>query len=328
MTAIVSNGFIAATKIAGFLYTGSGSMFSEAVHSLADTANQVSAVFLSPNKKEKNFLFFSSSLFFSFFFFLFFFSTFFSFFDSRGYFGENKQSGAALLRHSSFSETTNSRTPLWTWTGTICLVADIRIGHLLRWQWRFDLPRHHNAPQSPSPRVHPRCWYLNFQKQTNERTNELRKILFYFICFCWWTAVVLGISLIVEGASFAVALYECQRGAKAVGMPLIEYVVKGVDVTNTAVLLEDIVAISGVGIASLCIALTLHTGQVWWDSLGAISVGGLLSAVALLLVQKNKEALIGATISADQNFRITNTLATGLLFCVFVRLFVCCGELI
>ena len=40
IAAIVGNAIVGLAKFFGFLTTGSGAMFSESIHSLADTANQ------------------------------------------------------------------------------------------------------------------------------------------------------------------------------------------------------------------------------------------------------------------------------------------------
>ena len=54
----------------------------------------------------------------------------------------------------------------------------------------------------------------------------------------------------------------------------------------------------GVGavIAMVTIGLTRLTGALWWDAIGSILIGLLLGAVAIWLVVRNKELLVGRSI--------------------------------
>ena len=47
LTAVASNGLVTIAKFVGFAFSGSSALLAEAVHSLADTANQ-SLLFLGP----------------------------------------------------------------------------------------------------------------------------------------------------------------------------------------------------------------------------------------------------------------------------------------
>jgi hypothetical protein len=78
-----------------------------------------------------------------------------------------------------------------------------------------------------------------------------------------------------------------------------------------AVLLEDAAAVFGLGIAmstreyekrgkklfshySLgCLGLTLYFNDPTYDAIGSVAVGGLLGICAIILVHRNKDALIG-----------------------------------
>ena len=66
-----------------------------------------------------------------------------------------------------------------------------------------------------------------------------------------------------------------------------QYLTTAPDPLNPAVLLEDSVAVIGVGIAGTSILLTHVTGQLVWDAVGSIAVGGLLGAVAVFVINKN-----------------------------------------
>jgi zinc transporter 9 len=54
-----------------------------------------------------------------------------------------------------------------------------------------------------------------------------------------------------------------------------------------AVLLEDSAAIIGLVIATACTGLTYVTGNVVYDGIGSILIGGLLGATAVFLIRKN-----------------------------------------
>lgn len=68
---------------------------------------------------------------------------------------------------------------------------------------------------------------------------------------------------------------------------------RGCDPNVTVVLLEDMAAVLGVGIAGVCMGITHYTGNPFADSLGSILIGGVLGAVATFIIYTNSEALIG-----------------------------------
>lgn len=76
-------------------------------------------------------------------------------------------------------------------------------------------------------------------------------------------------------------------------MRLWEYLKRGGDPTNTAVLMEDSGAVAGLLIAGVCTALAHWTGNAAFDAAGSIAVGLLLGVIASFLVQKNRQLLIG-----------------------------------
>ena len=115
---------------------------------------------------------------------------------------------------------------------------------------------------------------------------------------------VLGGSFLLEGYSLYVAVKECLSSARELGMTFKDYILHGPDVSTIAVLMEDSAAILGVAVAGACVSLTYVTGNPMWDSIGSILVGSLLGGVAMFLIQKNKDALVGRSIPAEQHDRI------------------------
>ena len=71
------------------------------------------------------------------------------------------------------------------------------------------------------------------------------------------------------------------------------------DPTTLAVYLEDSVAVLGVIIAAICIALSYYTKSTLWDAVGSIIIGALLAGVAVALIIKNKSYLMGRAMPED-----------------------------
>jgi hypothetical protein len=108
------------------------------------------------------------------------------------------------------------------------------------------------------------------------------------------TAVaVLGVAGAMESYTLSVAFTEVRREAKKHGMSIRQYLVDGPDPLNPAVLLEDSVAVVGVGVAAGAIALTHVTGNPMYDAAGSIAVGSMMGAVALFIINRNRKFLGG-----------------------------------
>mmetsp|Transcript_39150 Transcript_39150/g.91200 ORF Transcript_39150/g.91200 Transcript_39150/m.91200 type:complete len:397 (-) Transcript_39150:36-1226(-) len=119
---------------------------------------------------------------------------------------------------------------------------------------------------------------------------------------------VLGSAFVFEGYSLGVAMQECRAEAQKQGQSLYDYVVRGSDAMNVAVLMEDAVAVLGCGIAAGCLTLSHMTGNPLYDSLGSLVIGGLLGCAAMLLIDKNRALLLGTTIDARRIGRVVQIL--------------------
>ncbi|GLC42515.1 hypothetical protein PLESTB_001106300 [Pleodorina starrii] len=108
---------------------------------------------------------------------------------------------------------------------------------------------------------------------------------------------VLALSGLLEGYSLWVASRVVVAGATARRMGLLAYIRSGMDPTTVAVMMEDGGAVMGLIIAGACTALAHATGNAMWDAAGSILVGCLLGAIATFLVQKNRQLLIGRSMS-------------------------------
>ncbi|CAM6019210.1 unnamed protein product [Sphagnum balticum] len=123
-------------------------------------------------------------------------------------------------------------------------------------------------------------------------------------------AGVLVASAIMEGASLIVAYGAVKKGAEAEGMTLKEYLWRGHDPTAVAVMMEDGAAVAGLAVAGLALAAVEFTGQRIWDPIGSIVVGQLLGVVAIFLIQRNRQALLGRSIDDLDMRRVINLLIT------------------
>lgn len=108
--------------------------------------------------------------------------------------------------------------------------------------------------------------------------------------------VVLCISFVIESWTLSIAARSLAHiFPKATWRGRVELA----DPTTLAVLLEDSVAVVGVGIAALAIALSYYTGSPLFDSIGSIIIGLLLGGVAIALIAKNRSYLMGRSIPED-----------------------------
>ncbi len=117
-----------------------------------------------------------------------------------------------------------------------------------------------------------------------------------------WAIGVLLFALVVEAAVLWVA-FKGLWDAKG-DRDFLKYLRTEADVSAVAVLLEDAAACLGVLIALTTIALTKLTGQVWWDAIGSILIGLLLGAVAIWLIIRNKELLVGRSMPAEARGKV------------------------
>jgi len=104
--------------------------------------------------------------------------------------------------------------------------------------------------------------------------------------------VVLVFSFIVEALVLIMAIRAMRK--KAEHLPFFQYLRTQADPAGVAVILEDTAACVGIVIAFVAILLTQITGQPYWDALGSIAVGILLGAIAIWLIHRNRELLVGA----------------------------------
>jgi cation diffusion facilitator family transporter len=108
---------------------------------------------------------------------------------------------------------------------------------------------------------------------------------------------VLGISLVMEGMSFRVALREFNksRGARSFGQALFE----SRDPTIPVVLLEDTGAVFGLLFAFVAVGITTVTGDSRFDGIGSIVIGTLLCVIGVALARDTRSLLIGEGVTDE-----------------------------
>ena len=121
--------------------------------------------------------------------------------------------------------------------------------------------------------------------------------------------VVLGIALVLEGASLLQATRQLHTEAELFDRDLLEHALATSDPTTRAVFAEDSAAMIGLAIALVCIALHQVTGNPMWDALGSILVGLLLAVVAVILIDRNRRFLTGEPASSQIYAAVVQRLA-------------------
>lgn len=105
--------------------------------------------------------------------------------------------------------------------------------------------------------------------------------------------IVLAISAVLEGVSFAQSVRQAKAGGNRFSMSPLRFLNRTSDTTLRAVFAEDAAALVGLAIAALGMALHEITGSAVWDALGSILVGCLLAYIAVFLIRRNSEFLVG-----------------------------------
>jgi cation diffusion facilitator family transporter len=115
----------------------------------------------------------------------------------------------------------------------------------------------------------------------------------------WLAYLVLGLSAILEGISFLRSLQQVRKAAREHHHRTIEQVIVTSNPTLRAVFAEDAAALIGLGLAFLGILLHQLTGSAVYDAAGSICIGLLLAGVAIVLIERNRQFLLGQPIEEE-----------------------------
>ena len=109
--------------------------------------------------------------------------------------------------------------------------------------------------------------------------------------------VVLAVAFVLEGTSFLQAFRQARSSADRTGTRTLGFVMHTSDPTLRAVFAEDAAALIGLLIAGAGIAAHQITGSAVPDAVGSILVGVLLAVVAVVLINRNRNFLVGQAIN-------------------------------
>jgi cation diffusion facilitator family transporter len=111
--------------------------------------------------------------------------------------------------------------------------------------------------------------------------------------------VVLAVSFVLEGISFLRSVKQARPTAELLEQDLIGGVLATSDPTLRAVFAEDAAALIGLVIAAVALGAHEVTGSSTPDAVGSILVGVLLAAVATVLIDRNRQFLVGEEASPN-----------------------------
>ncbi|MFT4295852.1 MAG: cation diffusion facilitator family transporter [Micropruina sp.] len=111
--------------------------------------------------------------------------------------------------------------------------------------------------------------------------------------------LVLAVSFVLEGLSFLQALRQARGEAGRVGLHPLRYIERTSNPTLRAVFVEDSAALVGLAVAAAGMALHQITGDPVYDAVGSILVGLLLGVIAIFLIGRNREFLVGQVVRPE-----------------------------
>lgn len=116
--------------------------------------------------------------------------------------------------------------------------------------------------------------------------------------------IVLGIAFLLEGASFFQASRQVRGESRRRGLHPLRFIDQTSNPTLRAVFFEDFAALLGLVLAGAGIGMHELTGNPMWDGIGSIAVGLLLAFVAVYLMRRNMQYLIGEGLTPELQSRV------------------------
>jgi cation diffusion facilitator family transporter len=108
---------------------------------------------------------------------------------------------------------------------------------------------------------------------------------------------VLGVAAVFEGSTLSIAYREFKRVVRGRDVPLWTFIRVSKDPSLYASLLEDSAALVGIAIAALGVLGTAFF-HIWWaDGAASVAIGGLLTAVAIVLANETRSLIAGEAVA-------------------------------
>ena len=115
----------------------------------------------------------------------------------------------------------------------------------------------------------------------------------------YWNYVVLGFSLVFEGASFIIAFLQFKKTEVKGELSLWGAVRRSKDPTAFMVLFEDGAAVIGVLTVLICLIVGHITRNPYLDGIASLLVGVILTAASALLARESRSLIIGEGVSSQ-----------------------------
>ncbi|MBF4161209.1 cation diffusion facilitator family transporter [Nocardioides sp. CBS4Y-1] len=120
--------------------------------------------------------------------------------------------------------------------------------------------------------------------------------------------VILAVGFVLEGISFVQASRQVHGQARRWRMHPLSFVSRTSNPTLRAVFFEDSSALVGILLAATGIGLHQATGDPRFDAIGSIGIGVLLGVVAVFLMRRNMEYLLGEGLGPQLRSRVLTSL--------------------
>ena len=125
----------------------------------------------------------------------------------------------------------------------------------------------------------------------------------------WVAYAVLGVSFLLEGASWLQAVRQLRNEARRDETTPLNWLRQTDDPTVKTVFFEDSAALIGLLLAFAGVGLHQLTGSAFWDGLASVLIAVLLTAVAYILGGTNKGLLVGRQADRRTVYELRDALA-------------------
>lgn len=116
--------------------------------------------------------------------------------------------------------------------------------------------------------------------------------------------VILAVAFVLEGTSFVQASRQVRGAAVRIGLHPLRFVARTSNPTLRAVFFEDSSALIGILLAATGIGLHQATGDPVYDAVASIAIGVLLAVVAIFLMRRNMDYLLGESVGSELRDRV------------------------